>query len=475
MLHQGAHGNADLSAHFFRRADTLLGAHGTIGLIATNTIGQGDTRQTGLQFLVNERDYTIYDATRNMPWPEEGAAVTISIVHLARGSTLAHCKVLELHDPDPDKPGDDTAQLHRRVPAINSRLRPTPERPDPKPLPSNAGLSYVRAAYVLGMGFMLTPEERDLLVKKNPRNSERIFPYLGGEEVNTNPDQGFDRYVINFGQMELSEAEKWPDLLKIVREKVKPERDKVNREAHRKYWWRFADYRPGLFEAIRSLPRCLVTARVTKHLMFSFQPTDRVFSEATCVFPLSPFSAFAVLQSRIHEAWARLLSSSLEDRLRYSVADCLEPFPFPWDDPRVVDPHLEQLGQRLYESRAEAMKQSEQGLTKLYNSLKEAKEASDDPLVAGPLEPRLEDLRRQHEDLDRAVLAAYGWTDIEVPPFATPSDPKQRRTLEAFEDQIIDRLFALNAQRTQTPPPPQTPKTRKKPPKTTTQKTLPLD
>jgi hypothetical protein len=42
VLHEGAHGNADYSAHFFRRADTLLGAHGTIGLIATNTIAQGD-------------------------------------------------------------------------------------------------------------------------------------------------------------------------------------------------------------------------------------------------------------------------------------------------------------------------------------------------------------------------------------------------------------------------------------------------
>jgi hypothetical protein len=473
-IHPGAHGNADLSAHFFRRADTLLGAHGTIGLIATNTIGQGDTRQTGLQFLVNERDYTIYDATRNMPWPEEGAAVTISIVHLARGSTLAHCKVLELHDPDPDKPGDDTAQLHRRVAAINSRLRPTPERPDPKPLPSNAGLSF-QGSIVLGMGFVLTPEERDLLVKKNPRNSERIFPYLGGEEVNTNPDQGFDRYVINFGQMELSEAEKWPDLLKIVREKVKPERDRQNDANGKKYWWQFLRTRGELYEAIHPLPRCLVTARTSKHTVFSFQPAHRVFSENLVVLATGSYSAFSVLSSRVHLIWVALTSSTLESRQGYRPSDCFETFPFPWNDPRVVDPHLEQLGQRLYESRAEAMKQSEQGLTKLYNSLKEAKEASDDPLVAGPLEPRLEDLRRQHEDLDRAVLAAYGWTDIEVPPFATPSDPKQRRTLEAFEDQIIDRLFALNAQRTQTPPPPQTPKTRKKPPKTTTQKTLPLD
>jgi hypothetical protein len=47
-LHAGAHGNADLVAHFFRRAFGLLRQGGAFGLIATNTIGQGDTRATGL-------------------------------------------------------------------------------------------------------------------------------------------------------------------------------------------------------------------------------------------------------------------------------------------------------------------------------------------------------------------------------------------------------------------------------------------
>jgi len=43
VVHAGAHGNADYCAHFFRRAYDLLGANGTLGFIATNTISQGDT------------------------------------------------------------------------------------------------------------------------------------------------------------------------------------------------------------------------------------------------------------------------------------------------------------------------------------------------------------------------------------------------------------------------------------------------
>jgi len=207
--------NADLCAHFFRRADFLLGQHGTIGLIATNTIAQGDTRSTALQNMLNG-GAAIYDAVSSMKWPGE-ANVAVSLVHLAKGHLAS------------------VSGLRRRldgveVTTINSRLRPKPERPDPHPLAENADLSFV-GSYVLGMGFILTPEEREDLVRKDKRNAERIFPYLGGEEVNTSPTQSFDRCVINFGEMSLEEAEKWPALIQILREKVKPERDKVKRDA----------------------------------------------------------------------------------------------------------------------------------------------------------------------------------------------------------------------------------------------------
>ncbi|WP_420870702.1 Eco57I restriction-modification methylase domain-containing protein [Enhygromyxa salina] len=76
-----SHGNSDLSAYFFRRASSLVGAHGTIGLIATNTIGEGDTRTTGLQALLVHR-LRIYDAVRVLKWPVKGANVTVSIVPL---------------------------------------------------------------------------------------------------------------------------------------------------------------------------------------------------------------------------------------------------------------------------------------------------------------------------------------------------------------------------------------------------------
>jgi hypothetical protein len=127
----------------------------------------------------------------------------------------------------------------------------------------------------------------------------------------------------------------------------------------------------------------------------------------------------------------------MKEDLNYSASDCFETFPFPHPDPRTVIPSLEDIGQRLYDTRAQYMLDTQQGLTDTYNRLK-------DPDCR---EPRIEELRQLHEEMDRAVLAAYGWDDIPVPPYGTPATDAERRALEAFEDEVIDRLFVLNAQR----------------------------
>ena len=127
----------------------------------------------------------------------------------------------------------------------------------------------------------------------------------------------------------------------------------------------------------------------------------------------------------------------MKEDLSYSPSDCFENFPFPQTDPRIIIPALEDIGQRLYDTRAQYMLDTQQGLTTTYNLLK-------DPDCH---DPRIEELRRLHEEMDRAVLAAYGWDDIPVPPYGTPTTDAERRALEAFEDEVIDRLFLLNAQR----------------------------
>ena len=317
---------------------------------------------------------------------------------------------------------------------INSRLMPGGERPDPVALASNAGLSF-NGSKIYGQGFTLTPEERNELIAKDKRNAERIFPYIGGKDVNTSPTQMFHRYVIRFADMSLDEAGRWPELLQIVREKVKPERDRLKDNAdgrrRKEYWWRFGRETPALCAAIDALPRCLVNSRVSKHLIFAFQPTDRVFANTLWVYPLPAYTHFAILQSRVHEPWARLLSSSMKTDLRYAASDCFENFPFPDSDPRTVLPPLEAIGKKLYEARAAYMVETDQGLTNIYNALKDP-ECGDLTILR---------LRRLHEEMDYQVLLAYGWDDLaaKVPPY--------HQADSAWTDELINRLWDLNTLR----------------------------
>ena len=320
LQHPETSGKAvDLVAHFFRRCFTLLRRRGTSGLIATNTIAQGDTRSAGLRYLCRTGG-TIYSARRRLRWPGT-AAVVVSVVHVLKGSR-------------------SPATLDGKVVlGLNSFLFPSQSDFDPRSLQFNSRLSY-RGSMVYGMGFTFddvsdkaTPLDRmKELNAKDPRNQECIYRFVGGENINSSPTQTSNRFIINFRQMSLQRAGEWPDLLEIVRQRVKPERDHLGGYAvanrRRKYWWQYGSYAAALHTALSTMPRCLALSQVSQYLSLCFQPTDRVYSHTAIVFPCLEFSAFCALQSSPHEVWVRFFGSSLEDRLRYTPSDCFDTFPF---------------------------------------------------------------------------------------------------------------------------------------------------
>jgi hypothetical protein len=421
-IHGAISKNADLSAHFFRRAATLLGENGAFGLIATNTVAQGDTRSVGLEALLTQ-GWILFDATKTLAWPG-AAAVTVSLVHGAHG------RVVE---------ATSTRLDGQSVPVINSLLRAKPERSAPVHLDLNQGASF-NGVFLRGDGFVLSLAEGDSIRNKSPHEAHRVRPFLGGEEVNSRSDGGYERYAIDLSDLEFDELTRFPSLYKIIDSCVRPYRESLGNSSddrvHKTKWWRFARARPELYAAIAPLQRCLVTGCISKHLMFSFQPTTRIFSHKLYVFPLDRFTPLAVLQSRVHVPWAWLLSSTMKSDLNYSASDCFETFPFPKPDPRTVIPELESAGEALYEARAKFMVDTNQGLTKTYNALK-------DPVCD---DPRILELRRLHEAMDRAVLDAYGWSDVAVPPYC-PLNDADKSKIASFEDEIIDRLYVLNAER----------------------------
>ena len=133
QVHEESHGNADLVAHFFRRAFGLLRTGGTSGLIATNTIAQGDTRSTGLRWICTNGG-EIYQARRRVKWPGL-AAVVVSVLHVHKGE-FPGVKLLD---------GES-------VETITAFLFHRGGHDDPARLKANAGKSF-QGSIVLGMGF----------------------------------------------------------------------------------------------------------------------------------------------------------------------------------------------------------------------------------------------------------------------------------------------------------------------------------
>ena len=172
------------------------------------------------------------------------------------------------------------------------------------------------------------------LIEEDPANQEAIFPYIGGDEVNSRPTHANHRYVINFGEQPERECrQRWPKLMDIVAAKVKPGRQSQGSIVNPKRWWMFARPASNLSMASRGCERVLVICRHQPQWGTCFLPAASVFAESLIVFPLHTCAAFSVLQSRPHELWARFFGSTLEDRLRYTPSDCFETFPLPsqWD------------------------------------------------------------------------------------------------------------------------------------------------
>jgi hypothetical protein len=380
-----------------------------------------------------------------LKWPGQ-AAVVVSVVHVANGDVRGPY-LLDAHE----------------VLVITAYLFHAGGHEDPKRLRSNEGKSF-QGPIPLGMGFTFDDNDRKgiatpvsemvRLINKEPRNQECIFPYIAGEELNESPTHATNRYVINFGEVSEEVAKSYPDLYAIVSAKVKPERmaqrDNPDGRRRKQFWWRWGRHTPALDAAKVSLQRVLVHSWVAQHLEFAFVPAAYIVSGPHNVFLFAGLEPFSVLQSRVHEIWVRFFGATLEDRIVYARSDCFETFPFP---PRFdSNVSLDEIGRTYYERRAEIMQTRNKGLTATYNEFHNPD--SDWPEIV--------DLRELHDAMDRAVLDAYGWTDVQaccdfIPEFDDEDDedenghPRRKKYRYRWPDEVRDdvlaRLLELNRQR----------------------------
>jgi hypothetical protein len=410
----GQRGSADYVAYFFLRAEGLLKGGGTAGLLATNTIAQGDTREVGLDQLT-AHGATVYRALASRKWPGE-ASLEVAHVWFRKGSWAGPFLL-------------DEATVN----GITSQLQP-PGTVIGRPyrLAANAGKSF-QGSIVLGMGFVLEPDAAQRLVDRDPRNREVLFRYLNGEDLNSRWDQSPSRWVINFRDWPLERAMEYPDCFEIVERLVRPDRERNNRKVYRDRWWHYAEKRPELYATLAGLAQVTAVAATSRTLAFCQVPADFVFSHATYVLPLPERWQFGVLQSMAHDAWVREYCSSMKGDLRYTPTDGVETFPFP---PPLGS--LESVGERYHAHRRDIMTTRREGLTITYNRFHSPHEISHD----------IAKLRALHIEMDQAVAAAYGWTHLDLGHGFHETKQGIRYTIsEAARRTVLDRLLALNHER----------------------------
>jgi hypothetical protein len=369
---RGKRGSADLCSYFLLR-DLAIAPRGRTGIIATNTIAQGDTREVGLDQAV-DMGWAVYRAEKSQPWPGE-AALEVSLLWTGH-------------------PGSQEARIldGNRVSGITPSLDP-PSRiaGNPYRLGANASQSFI-GSYVLGMGFILEPDEAQALIAKDPRNKEVLFPYLNGEDLNSRWDCSARRWVINFHDWPLERAQRYPDVFAIVQREVKPFRDENNRKVYRDCWWQYAEKRPALLQAIANHKQVLVFAQTSRTQMPALVSARQVLSHMLVVIATDQPGRLALHSSEFQYLWTAKYSAGLKSDLRFIPSDCFETF---------FQPNLtilvNQVGSEMDALRREIMKLRAVGLTSLYNFVHDKTVQDHD----------IRRLREINVEIDEAVREAY--------------------------------------------------------------------
>ncbi|MFD6731146.1 Eco57I restriction-modification methylase domain-containing protein [Micromonospora aurantiaca] len=411
---QGRRGSADLCSYFLLRNLSVTG-RGRVGIIATNTIAQGDTREVGLDQLV-DMGWTVYRANKSQPWPGT-AALEVSLLWVG-------------HAAEGEQPILDGRPVPGITPSLDARSRVTGK---PYRLAANADQSF-QGSNILGTGFLLEPEQAQALIAKDPRNADVLFPYLNGEDLNGRPDCSARRWVINFHNWSLERAQEYPDCFAIVERDVKPFRATNNDRRRREVWWRFTRPAAELYSAVEGLDRVLVIALVSRTGLPVFVPTGQVLSHKLGVFVSAQPASLTLMSSSFHSSWAWKNSSTMKADLNYSPSDVYETFPQPEPSER-----MKRVGAELDSYRRSVMLERELGLTKLYNLVHDEQETSAD----------IRRLREIHVEVDEAVAEAYRF-DLALGHGFHQTRQGTRFTIDpAVQIDVLDLLLELNHARHQ--------------------------
>ena len=382
----------------------------SFGFITTNSIHQTFNRRCVGAFLGDtKKPISLTFAIPDHPWVDsaDGAAVRIAMTVAEAGGSIGELYTVtdevEIHN------GESSISVNQQVGKIWPSLTIGADLSSSGPLISNRGLSYWGVKFY-GSGFILDEDEAKSLDEgSQPRITK---PFIGGQDL-TKKARGF--WVIDCDTLSVNELERnYPEAYQHLLSNVKPVRDQNPRAQKRDKWWILGENQPAMRAAVRGLPRKVVTTETAKHRFFSFSDEEILTEGTVATIATQRADHLAVLSSLPHIIWALSQGGRLGvgNDPRYNNTRCFETFPFPCldSDPPLRE-RLTELGDRLDSHRKDRKaKYAELTLTPVYNVLEKLRKG--EPLI--DKEKVIHDqglvtlLKQIHDDIDAAVIEAYG-------------------------------------------------------------------
>ncbi len=447
--------SADFVMYWWQKAAELVrdGQAKRFGFITTNSIHQTFNRRVIEPFLANEKKplHLAY-AIPDHPWVDSasGAAVRIAMTVANGGPGEGLLEIVREEHELPD--GEHSVTLESKNGLIIPNLKIGANVSRCETLNGNKDISN-RGFCLFGNGFIVDQTTSETLESSSvATDSPVIFDYRNGRDLTNTPR--FVRVIDAFGYTTKQLQESHPAVYQHLLTYVKPERDNNKRESRKKYWWIFGEPNKKLRDQLKGLNRYIATVETSKHRFFTFLdqsilPDNRLVNIAT-----DDACFLGVFSSQIHVKWALATGGRLEDRPVYNKTTCFETFPFPDLPKGELKTRIRELGEQLDAHRkARQAEHPTLTMTGMYNVLEKLRK--EEPLTEKEKTIHSQGLvtllKQIHDEIDAAVLEAYGWQDLLKPARSgEPVEPLADRLArgdEELEQALLTRLVELNHQR----------------------------
>jgi hypothetical protein len=371
-------GKIDYVAGWYMKAAQMMQENPAIkaALVSTNSITQGDQVASIWRPLFERFSIHIDFAYRTFRWDSEAdikAHVHCVIIGFSRLLRAEHStKRIYLSDAQTIEASNINAYLidapDAWIESRNKALCDVPEMTTGN-RPADGGHLIIEAA------------DYEDFIKKEPAALPYIKKLTGAEEYINNKDR-YCLWLVGISPAQLRSMTHVMERVQACRD------DRLNGAADRQ---KLADT-PWLFRETHNYASYILVPRhsseTRRYIPLGFLNKDVIASDAALIIPNASLYHFSILTSNVHMAWMRIVCGRLEMRYRYSKNIVYNNFPWPTPTEE-QKAKIEQTAQAILDARA---KYPDCSLADLYDE------------VTMPPE-----LRRAHQDNDRAVMAAYGF------------------------------------------------------------------